>query len=86
MSVQLAMSEHLKALEMYNISTIPKVRLSWDQLAQAAATPEAAETLFNDLKTLLKGRLPLLCIVAESCPPSAAVHLPAVVPGVCGNP
>ena len=51
-AMQMAMSEHLKPLETYHISTIPKVRLTLERL-EPAADPEAAEILFQELRQAL---------------------------------
>ena len=51
--LQMAMSEHLKELEAYHISTIPKIRLTRERLEPAADDDDAAEALFQELRTAL---------------------------------
>lgn len=58
---KVALSEHLKTLEVYHISTIPKCRLPLLQLYAAAADTDAAEILFQELRRTL-GDSPELCI------------------------
>ena len=59
--VQIAMSEHLKTLEVYHISTIPKLRLPLDVLFAASLDRGDAENLFQHLRTQLRK---LSCISA----------------------
>ncbi|DBA99100.1 TPA: hypothetical protein ACH3X1_014234 [Trebouxia sp. C0004] len=58
---KVALSEHLKTLEVYHISTIPKCRLPLLQLYAAANDTDVAETLFQELRRTL-GDTPELCI------------------------
>ena len=51
--LQIAMSNHLKTLEVYHISTIPKRRLTRDQLLAVLQDEQAVENLFQDLRTSL---------------------------------
>lgn len=51
--LQMAMSNHLKTLEVYHISTIPKRRLSKDQLLSVLHDEQAVENLFQDLRSSL---------------------------------
>ena len=62
--VQVALSDHLKTLEVYHISTIPKCRLPVTQLYAAAFDTDAAETLFQELRQKLGTLVDpcLLCI------------------------
>ena len=66
---QVALSEHLKTLEVYHISTIPKCRLPLLQLYAAAADTDAAEILFQELRrtlgTLLTSYTLSTCISAH---------------------
>lgn len=48
------MSEHLKTLEVYNISTIPKLRLPLSVLFAASFDVQDAENLFQHLRTSLR--------------------------------
>ena len=59
--LQIAMSEHLKTLEVYHISTIPKLRLPLDVLFAASLDRDDAENLFQHLRTQLRK---LSCISA----------------------
>lgn len=52
--LQIAMSEHLKTLEVYHISTIPKLRLPLDVLFAASLDRSDAENLFQHLRTQLR--------------------------------
>lgn len=52
--LQIAMSEHLKTLEVYNISTIPKVRLPLEVLFKASFDIYEAEALFQHLRSSLR--------------------------------
>lgn len=52
--LQIAMSEHLKTLEVYHISTIPKLRLPLDVLFAASLNRDDAENLFQHLRTQLR--------------------------------
>lgn len=54
MCFQIAMSEHLKTLEVYNISTIPKLQLPLNVLFAASFDVQDAENLFQHLRTLLR--------------------------------
>ncbi|KAL3156643.1 hypothetical protein ABBQ38_000926 [Trebouxia sp. C0009 RCD-2024] len=58
---KIAMSEHLKTLEVYHISTIPKLRLPLDVLFAASLDRSDAENLFQHLRTQLRDT-PELCI------------------------
>ena len=59
--MQMAMSEHLKELEAYHISTIPKIRLTRERLELADGDEDAAEALFQELRTAL-GKLVTLAV------------------------
>ena len=48
------MSEHLKTLEVYHISTIPKARLPLDLLFAASGDLEDTERLFQQLRSSLR--------------------------------
>lgn len=52
--LQIAMSEHLKTLEVYHISTIPKLRLPLDVLFAASLNRDDAEDLFQHLRSQLR--------------------------------
>ena len=52
------MSEHLKTLEVYNISTIPKLRLPLSVLFAASFDVHDAESLFQHLRSSLRKLFP----------------------------
>ena len=58
--LQIAMSEHLKTLEVYNISTIPKLRLPLSVLFAASFDAQEAEGLFQHLRSSLRKPVPTL--------------------------
>ena len=58
LGVQIAMSEHLKTLEVYHVSTIPKQRLLLPSLAAASNDLQDAEALFQELRSSLRRPLP----------------------------
>ena len=58
--LQVAMSEHLKTLEVYNISTIPKLRLPLNVLFAASFDVQDAEGLFQHLRSSLRKPISLL--------------------------
>ena len=67
--LQIAMSEHLKTLEVYNISTIPKLRLPLSVLFAASFDVHDAESLFQHLRSSLR-KLPI-----SVAPLAAKVHI-----------